>query len=245
MNMLANLKTDDAIEDEKDVLGGSRTRESGLYPMTVSMAYLSQSAGGATSLNLTLKDDAGEIRQTLWMTSGKAKGGLNYYTDKNGEKKYLPGFVHANSLCLLAVGKEISALDTEDKVLNIYSPEAKKEMPTKVPVLMDLLNQEILVGLIKQVVDKSAKDAAGNYQPTGETREENEIDKLFRARDRMTTAEIRAQAGEAAFADSWETKWKGQTKNKASGVAATGKVGAPGASAPAANTGRAATSLFG
>jgi hypothetical protein len=89
----------------------------------------------------------------------------------------------ANSLCLLTLGKEISELTTEEKVLNIYSPDAKAEVPTKVQVLMDLLNQEILVGLIKQTVDKTAKDAAGAYQPTGETREENEIDKFFRARD--------------------------------------------------------------
>jgi len=245
MNMLANLTTSEDIAHEKDSIGGSAPLESAIYPMKVDMAYLQKSAGGALGLFLTFKTEGDkEIRQTLWVTSGDAKGNKNYYEDKKREKQYLPGFNMANSLCLLTLGKEISALTTEEKVLNIYSPDAKAEVPTKVQVLMDLLNQEILVGLIKQTVDKTAKDGAGVYQPTGETREENEIDKFFRARDKMTTAEIRAQATEPAFYDAWAKKWTGNLRDKSSKTAGT--AGAPGASSPAATgTKKPASSLFG
>ena len=136
-------------------------------------------------------------------------------------------------------------MDTETKVVNVYSSEAKAEVPTKVEVLMELLNKEILVGLIKQKVDKTQKNDAGVYVPTGDSREENEIDKLFRSSDRMTTAEIRAQATEAAFAATWETKWTGNTKDKTKGVAANaGTFGAP-KGAAMAGTKKPATSLFG
>ena len=244
MNMLATLSTDAAIAEEKDSVGGSSVLDSGLYNATVTMAYLTKSQGGALGMVLTLKTDAGkDIRQTLWMTSGTAKGCKNYYEDKNGEKHYLPGFNHANSLALLTCGKEISQLDTETKVVNVYSAEAKSEVPTKVEVPMDLLGKEIIVGLIKQTVDKTKKNDAGVYEATGETRDENEIDKLFRARDRMTTAEIRAQAETAGFIDTWSAKFTGTVRDKSKG--ASGTAGAPkAAGAPAAAAKKPTTSLF-
>lgn len=242
--MLANLTTDDTIADEKDSVGGGGVLDSGIYAAKIAMAYLTKATSGALGLVIDLKTEAGKnLKQTLWMTSGTAKGCKNYY-EKDGEKHYLPGFLHANALALLTVGKEISQLETENKVVNVYSYEAKAEVPTKVDVLMDLLNQEIIVGVIKQTVDKTKKnEATGVYEPTGETREENDIDKLFRASDRMTTAEIRAQAEAATFIDTWSNKWTGQVKNKAKG--ASGTAGAPkaAAGAPAAAK-KPTTSLF-
>jgi hypothetical protein len=248
MSLLANLASDSSIADEKDSIGGSGPVDSGLYGCTIAMAYINKASSGALGLALTLKTiDGKDIRQTLWMTSGTAKGCKNYY-EKDGEKHYLPGFTHANALCLLTVGKEISQLDTETKVINLYSAEAKAEVPTKVEVVMDLLNQEIIAGIIKQTVDKTKKnEATGAYEATGETREENEIDKFFRAKDRMTTAEIRAQATEAVFINSWDQKWTGKTKDRAKGSAA-GLPGVPklgGAPAAAAGTKKPTTSLFG
>lgn len=247
MSLLASLATDSSITEERDSVGSGGPLESGLYKAQVALAYITKSAGGAMGLVLNLKTETGkEIRQTLWMTSGTAKGCKNYYETKDGEKQYLPGFNHANSLALLTCGKEISAMDTETKVVNVYSPEAKSEVPTKVEMLMDLIGKEIIVGLIKQTVDKTKKnDSTGVYEATGETRDENEIDKLFRAKDRMTTAEIRAQAETAGFIDTWDAKFSGTVKNKAKG--ASGTAGAPkaaGAAAPAAAK-KPTTSLFG
>ena len=243
MSLLASLSTDASIAEEKDSVGSGGPLESGIYAAKVALAYITKSAGGAIGLVLNLKTESGkEVRQTLWMTSGTAKGCKNYY-EKDGEKHYLPGFNHANSLALLTTGKEISALSTETKVVNVYSAEAKAEVPTKVEMLMDLLGQDIIIGLIKQTVDKTKKnEATGTYEPTGETRDENEIDKLFRARDRMTTAEIRAQAEAATFIDTWDAKFSGTVKNKAKG--ASGTAGAPKAAGAPAAAKKPTTSLF-
>lgn len=230
MNMLARLATTETVTEERDVVGGSSgPLDSGVYSATVTMAYLGESAGGAMSLSLHLRtDDGKDLRQTLWMSSGRAKGSKTYYETKDGEKKYLPGFTLANSLCLLTLGKEISDLETEPKVIGLYSFDVKAEVPTKVDVLTDLLGKEISVALFKQTVDKNVKDAAGNYVPSGETREENEIDKFFRARDSMTVAEIRAQAPEAVFISTWREKWAGKSRNKSKGIGGnTGIAGAP------------------
>lgn len=241
MSLLSALASDASIAQESDSVGGNSALESGLYPMKIVMAYLNKAGSGALGLVLTLKTGSREVRQTLWMTSGTAKGGKNYY-EKDGEKHFLPGFNHANALALLTNGVEISAMETETKVVKVYSPEAKAEVPTKVDVLTDLLGKDILVGLIKQKVDKTKKNDNGIYMATGETREENEIDKLFRAEDRMTTSEIRAGSETATFVDTWDAKWSGLTKDKSKGVAAnSGTFGAPAAAASK----KPATSLFG
>lgn len=233
MSLLAALSTDDSIQDETDSIGSSLL-ESGLYPVTIQTAYLGKSDGGALSLNCTFKTDTGrDFRQVFWMTSGTAKGAKNYYEDKNGEKKYLPGFIMANGLALLTIGKEISSLDTETKVVKAWNKEAKAEMPTKVEMYMDLVGQEIILGLLKQTVDKTVKSDSGTYIPSGETRDENEVDKLFRAKDKKTTTEIRGQVEEAEFYKQWDKKWTGQTKNKAKGAADAGKPGAPKAASTA------------
>ena len=245
MSLLANLATNETINNERDSIGGSGPLDSGLYMLKIALAYINKAASGALGLVLQFKtEDNKDVRQTLWVSSGTAKGCKNYYEDKNGEKQYLPGFIHANAICLLTVGKEISAMETETKVINLYSAEAKAEVPTKVEMVMELIGQEVLAGIIKQTVDKTAKNEAGVYVATGETRDENEIDKIFRAKDRMTTAEIRSQAEEATFADSWEQKWTGKVKDRAKGATA-GLAGAPKlGSAPAASK-KPTASLFG
>lgn len=243
MSLLNSLTTSNDIAEEKDSVGGGFVLDSGVYPAKVTLAYLQKSQGGALGLVLHLATDAGkEIRQTLWMTSGTAKGGLNYYVDKDGNKQYLPGFNMANSLALLTVAKEISQVQTEQKVVNVYSSTAKAEVPTNVEMLVELLGQEILVGLIKQTVDKTQKNDAGEYVPTGESREENEIDKLFRARDSKTTAEIKAQAPEAAFIHTWKKKWDGQVKDRTTKQGGT--AGAPKATSTPGAGNKPQNSLF-
>lgn len=247
MSILSTLTTDNSIENEKDSLGGGYILDSGLYNHTVTMAYLTTSASGAIGLVLNLKDTNGkELRQTLYMTSGEAKGRKNYY-ERDGKKYYLPNFILANSLALLTVGKEISELDTEEKVVNVYSSEARAEVPTKVDVVMDLLGKEIITGVVRQIVDKTAKADNGQYLPTGETREENEIDKFFRASDRKTTTEIRAQVEQAQFIDSWKEKFEGQIRDKSTKGGAVGKVGSPRTAAAnaASATKKPTQSLFG
>lgn len=252
MSLLKSLKSDANIAGERDSVGGNGPMDSNAYPATIQHAYIVTAGSGAVGMTMNLKtSDGKEIRETVYMTSGTAKGGKNYY-EKDGEKHYLPGYLLVNSLALLTVGKEISELDTETKVINVWNKDAKAEVPTKVEMVMDLLGKEILVGLIKETVDKTQKnEATGEYVPTGETRDQNVIDKFFRARDRKTVAEISAQAEEASFIDTWIKKWSGQVRNKAGKSGNNGTAGAPrtgGApgfnGAAAAGTKKPAQSLF-
>lgn len=248
MSLLKNLKTDSSIAGEKDVLGGGGVIDSGYYNFTVSMAYLQESSGGALGLFLTLKDKktGKDIRSTQYLTGGKDKGQKNYY-EKDGEKHYLPGFLIGNSLAQLTTGKEISDLETEEKVVSIYDFDAKAEVPKKVPVLVDLIGKDINAGIIRQTVNKKVKNDAGVYVVTADTRDENEVDKFFCARDdyeHYTTAEIKAKAETPEFYKAWTEKNAGKTRDRTSKQ--TGAAGAPvKAGAAAGGTSKPASSLFG
>ncbi len=222
MSLLAGLETSTDIEEEKDTIGGGGyLLESGVYPMTVELAYVHKSKGGAMALNLHLKADTGQVVRTqFWMTGGNAKGNKNYY-EKDGKRSYLPGFNQANALALLTVGKEISALGTENKTVKLYNYTVRKETLQPVDVVTELLGQAVTIGIVKQVVDKNVKNAEGDYVPSGETREENEVSKIFRTSDNLTVAEIKAEVTEGAFYEAWKENNTGKTVIKAKGAQGT------------------------
>lgn len=250
MNMLANLTTSDDIAPETDRVGRSLL-DAGVYAATIKMAYLQKSSGGALGLTIAFDIEGGkELRTTQYLTGGDKKGNLNYYTDKQGNKQYLPGFNLGNSLAMLTTGKELSKLSTEERLVNIYDSAAKAEKPTPVQVVVDLLGEEVNVGVLRVLEDKMNKDDAGNYTVyTGETRESNEVDKFFCAKTKflnMTTAEIRGKAEKASYVDTWKKQNEGQIKDKTNKDAAKqgGAAGAPKAAAAAGGTAKPDESLF-
>lgn len=214
--MFENLKTSNDIEEDGDSLGGSFLLPTSIYECVIQAAYITTSAGGAFALNLDLQPSNGQaIKQQLWMTSGTAKGGLNYY-ERNGKKHYLPGFNAANAIALLSVGKEIGDLDSEKKVVGIYNYTQKKEVPTEVDMIMELIGQSITLGLLQTKEDGTTKQDDGTYKPDAskKPREHNEIDKVFRTRDRLTVKEIKAQQTDPVFYDKWLKQWDGKVKDK-------------------------------
>ena len=240
MGVLDNLKTSDDIATEKDSVGGGFLVDSGVYPVTIEVAYITKSSGGATCLNIHLKTKSALLKQAIYVTSGDAKGGHTYYVDKEGNKQGLPGFNQATAISLLTVGKQLAELnDPEEKVINIYDYDAKKELPTKVAMLSDLIGQEFNAGILRKVVDKNIKNDAGEWVAGGDTKEENELDKVFRARDNLTVAEIIAGETVGAFRETWEAKNTGVTKMAAKGVQGTSGVpmGTPTPGAPAESSG--------
>lgn len=237
--MFENLGMDNDIQQEKDVLGGSRTLETAIYDFEIKMAYVTVSKGGAKAVNLTLETATKQtLRSTIYITN---KEGKNFYVDKQNQKNYLPGFSLINNLAALTAEKFLQNITPEDKVIPIYDFDQKKELPTKVPVLVELLGKRVSAAVFKEVVDKTAKQTDGSYAPTGETREQNEIDKFFHIDSGLTVAELTAKATEAKFKQLWADKNTGVTREKAKGAKA-GTPGAVAAGKPASAT--PAKSLF-
>lgn len=232
MSLFSNITTDDSITNEKDSLGGVRALETNAYDFKIKLAYVIRAASEAMGVVLELETDKGEkLKVTEYVTSGKEKGCKNYY-ERNGEKHYLPGFNNINSVCLLTVGKELKDMDHEEKQIPLYNKDAKAEVPTKVPVLVDLIGQDITLGVVREIHNKTKWNEATKTRDVVEgTVEQNAIDKVFRTRDRKTTNEIRGQVEEAIFYNQWLEKNAGKDRDKTKPVTSTGTgtAGAPAA----------------
>lgn len=215
MNLLAGLSQDNDIKAEEDTLGGSYgPLDSGVYTGTIKFAYLTKAASGALALNLGFEfEDGSTYKETVYVMSGNAKGNKNFYVTKNGDKKYLPGFLVGDAIALFTTQKNLAQLETETKIVKIYSSDQQKEVPTEVPMITEMLGNKVSLGIKHVIEDKRAKDASGNYVATGETRSKNETDKVFHPTNGMTVPEIRAKATEAAFIETWKTKWEGKVQD--------------------------------
>ncbi len=261
MSLFGNLKekTKNA-EAAKDSLGGGQfgAKESDIYTGDVKVAYVGKADSGADWMQIIVENmknsdglDAGEFRAQVYFTSGKEKGNKPTY-EKNGKEYFLPGFTVINDMMLMATGKELFEADFEEKIVKVYDFDQKAEVNKSVMVPVELIGQNIMFALEKVIEPKQSKGDDGKYYNNGETREVNEIQKLFHPELLVTVVE--AQEAEkadktlspelAVFHAAWLEKNKGKTRDKAS--KATGKAGTP--PKPGANGGSAPAggkSLFG
>lgn len=254
-NLFGNLSTQDH-EEVQDRLGGFSAYETDAYTGKIKAAYAGKSDSGAQSMTFIFALPSGEYRETAWVTN---KEGKNYYHPKKADgtvitdkKQTLAGYTVANDIALVTVGKELGELVFEEKVMNVYDPDAKKELPKAVMMATELLGQEVTLGIVKQIVDKQQKDASGQYVSTGETREENQIEKVFHHPSNITVVEQReaVKAGRDAtpvFYEKWVEKNKGQTRDRSTKSNQNGQSGRPGQKSPpqAGQQTAQRTSLFG
>lgn len=218
MSLFAGLgeavNTTEEIGGGGDITSGRFLYESGLYPMTVKVAYGEVTEAGSMALVLHLEDEERRIYQEkLWIQSSTAKGGKAYY-ERNGKKTYLPGFVAANDLVQLTLDTTVDKLATEEKIISLYDFQERKEVPTKVRMAVDLIGKEIIVGMIKSKRNRNVK-IGNDYKPSTREEEENSIDKFFRASDSKTVTETKDPSMEkGAWIDRWDAQNTGKTKDR-------------------------------
>ena len=247
MSIFGNL-TNDGLEETTDRLGGFQIRATDIYPATIKAAYAGQSAGGARNVTIVVELPDGEYSETIYVTNKK---GENWFLNQNDKSKKvpLPGFTTIDDICLVTTGKSLAEQDTEEKVVKIYDFDERKELPKAVPMLVDLIGQTLFLGIVQQTVDKNQKnESTGEYEPTGETRDENVIEKVFHDPSKMTVVEARQGATEPVFFEKWLSKNKGNIRNKAKEADGKGaQSGRPGRSAPQSGNGgqKKTSSLFG
>lgn len=224
--MFGNVTTA-GLESAGDRIGGGRQLlESGIYTGTVKLAYAGKAKSSASqSVTVHLDINGQEHRETFWVTN---KQGENFYADKQDPKKKfpIPGYASIDELCLVTTGFPLSEQDGAEKVTNLWDNDLKKEVPTKVPMLVDLLGKTVTVAIFKQKVDKQALGADNKYHNTGEFRDENVVDKFFHEETGLTANEITSGIEEPVFKTKWAEKNTGVTLDKSKGL--EGKAGVPG-----------------
>lgn len=225
MSIFSNLDTANVTAD-KDILGGGYSPlETDIYEATIKAVYITVSRSGAMAANLVADIDGREYREQLWITNREGKP--YYLSKKSGEKIFLPGFTIMNDICLCTTGKELKQLEPELRTVKIYDFDTKQELPKEVPTIVELQDCVVDLGIVYEVIDKTAKNDAGVYVPTGETKEQNVINKVFHHESHRTVNEAREHK-DASFYDKWLEKNKGQIRNRAKGVAEAPKGGMPG-----------------
>jgi hypothetical protein len=264
-NIFAGKKAaPDKVED--DYLGGGGALDTDIYPATIKTAYIGKAASSdARNVTLLLDINGREVRSQIWVSN--RSGDVTYKDKKTGEMRNLPGFNQINSLCMLVCSKEMGAMDVEELTVKIYDVDAKKELPQAVDCFSELHGEKIQVALQRQTVDKTALDQnTGKYEPTGETRDQNEIIKFFPESKLVTISDVAEfirglggnfdevlEAGDIAkaidkmddansnYAEQWLTRNKGQTYDKSTKGSSEGKSFAKSTSEGKA---KAKTSLF-
>ncbi len=259
-NLFGNLKekTKNA-EATKDSLGGGfGVKKTDIYTGVVKVAYVGKADSGADWMQLIIEDlknsdgaPAGEYREQVYFTSGKEKGNKPTY-EKNGKEYFLPGYTTINDMMLMTTGKELFEADFEEKIVKVYDFDQQAEVNKSVMVPVDMIGQTITIAIEKVLENKQSKGDDGKYYDNGETREVNNIQKVFHPELLVTVVEAReAEKAEkdltpelAQFYAAWLEKNKDKTRDKTSktgGKAGTPpKPGSTGGSAPAGGK-----SLFG
>jgi len=262
MSLLKNLKTDASIQGEQDRIGGGGAIESNVYDLTIDMAYITVSeektdgdgkvTGGAMAVTIIYKQENGkEITDTQYVTGGADKGKKNTYLDKDKNEQYLPGFLIMDAVAMLTLGKSISDLETEDKLVEVYDFQAKAKVAKKLPVITELIGKKLVAGILRVVANKKVKQQNGSYAVTNDKSTFNEVSKIFCARDdfkHMTVAEIRAKKADpsvtAKFYDEWKNNYAGKDKDTFKPVDGA-PAGTSGGSQTASGATAPKTSLFG
>ena len=246
-NVFAGKKiAKDTIDEDYVPSGG--VFDTDIYQAKIKTAYIGK-AQASEARNVTLLLDIGgrELRSQVWVSN--KTGDVTYTDKKTKEVKNLPGYNQINALALLVAGKNLGDLTTEDLVVKIYDFDAKKELPQSVTCFTELHGELVNVAVQRQTVDKTKKnDNTGEYEPTGETRDQNEVVKFF-AGDKLVTvsevAEFIKSLGESfddvvdsghllkairkmpdengIYASKWLERNKGETYDKSTGKKAAGK----------------------
>lgn len=225
-------KTDGVVETTEDrVGGGSFTVDSGVYEAKIDKAYLVNSTSSkavGVKIEATLSNGK-KFRDTIYVTNGEGK---NTYVNKDGKACYLPGFETVSNISLIVTGKELADLTPEDKVVEVYNAELKRNAPTTVKMLMELVGADIMLGIAKTKSFKQAKSATtGKYENTAEIVEGNELINSF-TMSGFTALELKAKATEVNFIKQFMEVYKAdyvkdQTKKGAGAAASTGVTNAP------------------
>ncbi len=266
-NIFSKAKPAQKAEVEDDFIGGGGVLDTDIYSGVIKYAYIGKAANSdARNLTLSVTIGGKEVSRQIWMTN--RKGGVTYEDKKTKEEKNLPGYNQVNSLCMLLASKEVGEMDVEEKTLNLYDFDAKKELPQAVDCFVELHGLPLQVALQRVTVDKNKKnESTGEYEPTGETRDENEFIKFF-PEDRLVTISevsnyIKSLGGDfeeilndgdlpkavskmeedGAYAATWLEKNRGQTWDKSTG-AKEGKAFGGGKSSGGGSSDKKKSSLF-
>lgn len=220
------------IDEKPRDYAGFEALDSDLYRGKVKMAYLVVHESKAQGIAFEF-DISGKTFKTEQIV--RTKAGKNYFINTQTKLKApLGGFTVVDDICTILTGKGLKGQNTEQKVVKVFNFDKKEDVPTQVHVLVDLIDKEIGIAVIKKLENKSKKEGEGEaakYVATSETTTRNDIVKAVYPQDGATVGE-KSEKKPATWAAGWLKNNKGKTKEKLTYKGASEGVGSGASAAP-------------
>lgn len=189
------------VPDEDVIATGGFTLKTGLYPMVIDNAFIEVKPTGAWMMNVHLKRKTGGNQVYRFSNCIVSKAKKTTYINKDGVELPLPGYSQMNQICKIAGDISLGQIEPEKKLVKMYDFAAKAEVAREVPVVTQIVGQDILVGIRLNIRNKRVL-SNGEWIDSDKPDEFNEIDKVFYP-DGFTVTEKAAEATEAVFVEKW------------------------------------------
>ena len=193
---------------EEDRIGSGKSwapLPTDIYNATLKYAYFDSTAKGTPFVQVVL-DVQGKTINPKPLYIAYADSHKPYKT-VDGKQVFTPAWRTLDSLAFAVTGKSIGACALEEKVIQKYNYDVKKEVPVKVKCFSGLIDVDIKVAL-KKYNEYKKSNVNGTWIPTSETRAVNIVDKYF-SKEGKTAEEI-VHNKPAEFATKWLEVNKGK-----------------------------------
>lgn len=205
------VKKAKGVEKPKDSLGNFSNTTTDVYDVVITAAYgLESTKSDAQGLKIEAKipelNDR-KLFQNWWITTGDGE----VFSERDGKKKYLAGYLKADALALLATEGECGILDLETEEKTIKVKRDGKDVNEVVDSFPDLIGFKLKVAIIDTIKFKQ-NNVDGNYVEVDEKVHSAEWHTLF-DEEGFTANELEQEAEEPEFMEEWLKTWKGKTRD--------------------------------
>ena len=207
------FKKDQSVEESQE-LSGFQPLASGVYKGTIKQAYL-RMVQGQNGINIYMNwklDIEGQERSFNNVFIAKMVAGNPtpvYYSEKDGKRTEYPAFGALRRHLDTLLGKSIFDEGvTTEKMLPVYDFQQKKDVPTQVHSIDDLVGVEAAFGIME--------NHENGYKDPSKVVKSNSIERVWKLVDGVpfNADEIRAGITEPTNCTSWKSSWEGKVNDR-------------------------------
>lgn len=206
------FKKDQSVEETTESNGYS-VLSSGVYKGIIKQAYLTFVKGqNGTNINLNWKLDIENVGERTFSNIFIAKmvnGQAVYYSEKDGKRTEYPSFGSLRRALDTLIGKSVFDEGVlVEKTLPVYDFQAKKEVPTPVHSIDDVVGLEAAFGIME--------NHENQYKDPSKVAKRNSIERIWKLVDGQpfNADEIKAGLTEPTNCLSWKDNWTGKVNDR-------------------------------
>lgn len=206
------FKKDQSVEETTESNGYS-VLSSGVYKGIIKQAYLTFVKGqNGTNINLNWRldiENVGERTFSNIFIAKMADGQAVYYSDKDGKRTEYPSFGSLRRALDTLIGKSVFDEGVlVEKTLPVYDFQSKKEVPTPVHSIDDVVGLEAAFGIME--------NHENQYKDPSKVVKRNSIERIWKLVDGQpfNAEEIKAGVTEPNNCISWKENWTGKVNDR-------------------------------